>query len=225
MPVSIGIHRVQCRVEARRHEQVLEVLVAAVREEINDFLVSPDGLHDLRLLEGSGPVLVDQVEALARHREELGAELGVRLGRRALPPLALRGQLGEPLREAALDRLLPFVHIYLSRAVLVEDLEGLLEARGLQQELEVLFAAVSQERNDFLVFLYSLDNFSSRQRAAAVLVDELEALPSRVEEIAREFRNLALRRKGVELALCGSLGKLVFERDLDALLPAWNIDR
>ena len=70
-------------------------------------LISAHGLHDLGLLEGPGPVLVDQVEALARHREELGAELGVRLGRRALPPLALRGQLGEPLREAALDRLLP----------------------------------------------------------------------------------------------------------------------
>ena len=70
-------------------------------------LIRPHGLHDLGLLEGPGPVLVDQVEALARHREELGAELGVRLGRRALPPLALRGQLGEPLREAALDRLLP----------------------------------------------------------------------------------------------------------------------
>ena len=44
-----------------------------------------------------------------------------------------------------------FVHIYLSRAVLVEDLEGLLEARGLQQELQVLFAAVPEEFNDFLV--------------------------------------------------------------------------
>ena len=64
--------------------------------------------------------------------------------------LALRGQLGEPLREAALDGLLPFLNIYLSRAVLVEDLEGLLEARGLQQELEVLFAAVSQKLDDLL---------------------------------------------------------------------------
>ena len=118
-----------------------------------------------------------------------------------------------------------FVHIYLSRAVLVEDLEGLLEPRGLQQELEVLFAAVSEEFNHFFVALHGLNDLSSRQRAAAVLVDELEALPSRVQEIAREFRNLALRREGVELPLRRALGQLVLERDLDALLPARNVDR
>ena len=76
-----------------------------------------------------------------------------------------------------------------------------------------------------LVRIHGVHDLSSRQRAAAVLVDELEALPSRVQEIAREFRNLALRRKGVELALRRALGQLVFERDLDTLLPAWNIDR
>ena len=71
-----------------------------------------------------------------------------------------------------------------------------------------------------MICLHGVHDLSSRQRAAAVLVDELEALPSRVEEIAREFRNLALRRKGVELALRRALGQLVFKRDLDALLPA-----
>ena len=120
--------------------------------------------------------------------------------------------------------LLTDIHIYLSRAVLVEDLEGLLEARGLQQELEVLFAAVSEELDHFIVGFHGVYDLSSRQRAAAVLVDELEALPSRVQEISGEFRNLALRRKGVELALCGSLGKLVFERDLDTFLPLIDID-
>ena len=45
MPVSIGIHRVQRRVEARRHQQVLEVRVAAVDEEAYHDLVGPDGLH------------------------------------------------------------------------------------------------------------------------------------------------------------------------------------
>ena len=118
-----------------------------------------------------------------------------------------------------------FVHIYLSRAVLVEDLEGLLEARGLQQELQIFFAAVPEELDHFLVGLHGVYDLSSRQRAAAVLVDELEALPSRVQEIAREFRNLALRREGVELALRRALGQLVLERDLDALLPARNVDR
>ena len=42
MPVSIGIHRVQRRVEARRHQQVLEVRVAAVDEELDDALVALD---------------------------------------------------------------------------------------------------------------------------------------------------------------------------------------
>ena len=65
---------------------------------------------------------------------------------------------------------------------------------------------------------------TNAERAAAVLVDELEALPSRVQEIAREFRNLALRRESVELALRRALGQLVLERDLDALLPARNVD-
>ena len=93
------------------------------------------------------------------------------------------------------------------------------------QASQVEGRAVVGRRVRDLVRLHGVHDLSSRQRAAAVLVDELEALPSRVEEIAREFRNLALRREGVELALCGSLGKLVFERDLDTLLPARNVDR
>ena len=95
----------------------------------------------------------------------------------------------------------------------------------MEEELQIFLAAGPEECDDFLIFLYSLDDLGSRQRAAAVLVDELEALPSRVQEIAREFRNLALRREGVELALRRALGQLVLERDLDALLPARNVDR
>ena len=112
-----------------------------------------------------------------------------------------------------------FVHIYLSRAVLVEDLEGLLEARGPQQELEVLLAAVPEECNDFLIGLHGVHDLSSRQRAAAVLVDELEALPSRVEELAREFRNLLRRRLALRLARGGPLRQLVGQRGLDRVLP------
>ena len=68
----------------------------------------------------------------------------------------------------------------------------------MEEELQIFLAAGPEECYDFLIFLHRFDNFGSRQRAAAVLVDELEALPSRVEEIAREFRNLALRREGGE---------------------------
>ena len=63
-----------------------------------------------------------------------------------------------------------FVHIYLSRAVLVEDLEGLLEARGLQQELQIFLAAVPEELDHFFVGLHGVHDLSSRQGAAAVLV-------------------------------------------------------
>ena len=44
LPVPISIHLGQRRVEARGHEQVLEVLVAAVREEVDDFFVCSDRL-------------------------------------------------------------------------------------------------------------------------------------------------------------------------------------
>ena len=112
-----------------------------------------------------------------------------------------------------------FVHIYLSRAVLVEDLEGLLEARGLQQELQIFFAAVPEELDHFLVGLHGVYDLSSRQRAAAVLVDELEALPSRVEELARKFCNLLRRRLALRLARGGPLRQLVGQRGLDRVLP------
>ena len=95
----------------------------------------------------------------------------------------------------------------------------------MEEELQIFLAAGPEECNDFLVFLYSLDNFGSRQRAAAVLVDELEALPSRVEELAREFRNLLRRRLALRLARGGPLRQLVGQRGLDRVLPGWNIDQ
>ena len=85
--------------------------------------------------------------------------------------------------------------------------------------------AVVGRRVRDLVFLDRFDNLGRRQRAAAVLVDELEALPSRVEELAREFRNLLRRRLALRLARGGPLRQLVGQRGLDRVLPGWNIDQ
>ena len=45
--------------EARRHEQVLEVRVAAVDEEVDNFLVRLDGRRYLFLCERAGVIFVD----------------------------------------------------------------------------------------------------------------------------------------------------------------------
>ena len=117
------------------------------------------------------------------------------------------------------------MNIYLAGAVLVEHLQRLLEARGPREELEVRLAAGLEELDHFLVLLHGRDDLVRAQRAAAVLVDQLEAAPGRREELAREFRNLLLGPFRIGLALGRALLELVLERDLDALLPARNVDR
>ena len=112
------------------------------------------------------------------------------------------------------------MNINLARAVLVEHFQRLLEARGPREELEVRLAARLEELDHFLVLLHGRDDLVRAQRAAAVLVDELEAAPGRREELAREFCDLFLSALGVGLALRRARGELVVQRDLDALLPA-----
>ena len=69
------------------------------------------GQYNLSLLERTGVVVVDHLEDLARRGQELGAELLVGGGRRALAPLALLRHLLQALREAAVDRRLPCAQI------------------------------------------------------------------------------------------------------------------
>ena len=102
--VSVSLER---RLEARRHQQVLEVRVAAVDEELDDALVALDGRDDLLLLERAAPVVVDHLENFTSRVQELRAELGVRAEGRPFPPLALGRQLLQALREAALDGFVP----------------------------------------------------------------------------------------------------------------------
>ena len=97
--------------EARRHEQVLEVRVAAVDQEVDNFLVRLDGGGDLFLCERARVVLVDHHEDLARGEQEFGRKGLVLRGRGALAALALVGELLEALRQAPADRLLPCARI------------------------------------------------------------------------------------------------------------------
>ena len=117
------------------------------------------------------------------------------------------------------------MNINLARAVLVEHLQRLLEARGPREELEVRLAARLEELDHFLVLLHGRDDLVRAQRAAAVLVDELEAALGGGKELARELGDLLERRLALRLARRGALLELVRERLLDALLPARNVDR
>ena len=105
--VAIRVHLHERRLEARRHQQVLEVRVAAVDEELDDALVALDGRDDLLLLERAAAVVVDHLENFTSRVQELRAEFGVRAEGRPFPPLALGRQLLQALREAALDGFVP----------------------------------------------------------------------------------------------------------------------
>ena len=108
---SIRIKLRERGLEARRHQQVLEVRVAAVDQEVDNFLVRLDGGGYLFLRERARVVLVDHHEDLARGEQEFGRKGLVLRGRGALAALALVGELLEALRQAPADRLLPCARI------------------------------------------------------------------------------------------------------------------
>ena len=111
MPVAVRVHRVQRRVEARRHQQVLQVFVAAVHEKVDNFFVPPDSYNHLLLLERAGLVDVDHLEDLARRAQKFNRKILVLGSGRLLAALALVRQLVEALGEAAVDRLFPCAQI------------------------------------------------------------------------------------------------------------------
>ena len=90
--------------------------------------------------------------------------------------------------------------------------------------MQVLLATRRKEPDDFLIRLHGLNYLSLGQRSAAVLVDELEALPGGGKELAGKFGNLLLRRLRLRLAGRGALLELVLQRDLDARLPFAKVD-
>ena len=95
----------------------------------------------------------------------------------------------------------------------------------MEEELQIFLAARRQEPDDFLIRLHGINDLGLGQRSAAVLVDELEALPGGGKELAGKLGNLLLRRLRLRLAGRGALLELVLQRDLDTRLPGWNIDR
>ena len=103
----VRVHRREGGLEARRDQQVLEVLVAAVGQEFYNFFVCAHGANNLSLLERAGVVVVDHLENFTSRVQELRAEFGVRAEGRPFPPLALHCQLLQALREAALDGFVP----------------------------------------------------------------------------------------------------------------------
>ena len=105
--VAVRIQLLERGLEARRHQQVLEIRVAAGLEELDDLLVVLHGVNHFSLLERAAPVGVDHAEHRARRVQELDAELLVRPLRRALAPLLLDLELLDALREAPVDGLLP----------------------------------------------------------------------------------------------------------------------
>ena len=65
VPVTVRVEHEQRGLEARRHQQVLQVLIAAVAKEFDHFFVVLHGIDDLSLIERSRVVLVDHLEDLA----------------------------------------------------------------------------------------------------------------------------------------------------------------
>ena len=171
VPVAVRVEHEQRGLEARRDQQVLEVLVAAVVEEVDHFFISAHGADNLSLLKRPAPVPVDEAEGLAGRVEELLGEFAVGRGRGPRPPLLLGLELLDALREAPVDGLLParettsderyetrrrtprdapLVGVDLATLIRVQDLQGLLQPRRVEQKLQVLLAARLEELDDFL---------------------------------------------------------------------------
>ena len=72
-----------------------------------EYVIDCLGAHDVARNDDALAVLIHRVEDLPRGHEEAQGELLVGLGRRALSPVAVLGQVLEALREAAVDGLLP----------------------------------------------------------------------------------------------------------------------
>ena len=118
-----------------------------------------------------------------------------------------------------------FVYVQFAVLARIQSVQARLEALRHEQKLQVLLAARLEEGDHFSVLLDGSHNFALVQGPALIFVDELEAAPRGVLEVERERRDLRRRRLGLRLALGLALFQLGRQRDLDALLPAWNIDR
>ena len=120
---------------------------AVVGRRLRDLvaLLRVHGLDNFVDDERARVVLVHELEDLAGGGQELGRELGDLLARRGRglgAPLGPRGELGP---ERDLDGLFPFDRRDLAVRVRVDGGHGRVEARGHEQVLQVLVAAVDEE--------------------------------------------------------------------------------
>ena len=119
----------------------------------------------------------------------------------------------------------PLLLVDLAALVRVEEVQGLLEARRMEQEHQVVVAAIADKLDHLGVILYGGNDLLNAERAAAVLVDELEAALGGGKELARELGDLLQCGLALRLAGRGALLELVRERLLDTFLPARNVEQ
>jgi len=104
---AVAVDGLKGRLELRRHEQVLEVPVAAVVQEFLHFRVRLHRSKNLLVAQRAAFIFIHEHEDLPGRVEERGGERLVLRPRRALAALALLAQLLEPRREAPVDRFVP----------------------------------------------------------------------------------------------------------------------
>ena len=212
-------------VEALRLEQELQVLLAAVFEEVNHFGVRLYGLDDLGRRQGAAAVLVDQFEAAPRGGEELVREFLDLLRSVLGVELALGGARGQFVFEGVFDTCLPLIYINMPVAVRVHRRERGLEAHRHEQVLQIFIPAVNKERDHFFVRRDRLDDFSFFQRPGLVDVDHFEALASRVQKFDAKFGVGLLRRALAPLAFGGELREALRQAAVDGFLPCAHTDQ
>ena len=88
----------------------------------------------------------------------------------ASPAWQTRGQKSESLGHKKTPGSTLF-DVELPGLVSIQGIESFVEARRVQQELQVFFAAVLQEINNFFVFLYGFDNLRLFECPGVVLID------------------------------------------------------
>ena len=117
LAVLARVQGIQARLEARRHQQELQVRLAAVLQEVLHRFIGRHAVDDLLFGECARVVLVDHQEALARRVQELGRE-GLDLSPvRRLRLLALNAALLELGLEGRLDRRFPLHGVDLARSI------------------------------------------------------------------------------------------------------------
>ena len=113
----------------------------------------------------------------------------------------------------------PLLAVHFARFVGVQDLERFLQARRVEQELQIIFAAGLEELDHFGVLFHGSDDLVRAERAAAVGIDHLKALARGVFELVGKFFDLLRGPRCIERALSRAVREFVLERDLDAFLP------